>query len=75
MEEKKFLYADVNEQTKRANSFLTIGYVIFYLTVLGVVLSACIRGIRSVGYTGMLTAIIVLSIVVKKNSATRCILP
>ena len=72
MEEKKFLYADAKEQTKRANSFLTIGFALFYVAVLGIVLTACARGIRSVGYTGKIGSFIVLSIIViialfKKN--------
>ena len=49
--EQKHLYADTVEQNKRANHFLAIGYIVFYLCVLCVVGIACLRGIRTVGYT------------------------
>lgn len=58
--EQKFLYADKEEQLKRANRFLTIGFIVFYVFVLCVVGIACLRGIRSVGYTAMLALIILL---------------
>ena len=35
--EQKHLYADTVEQNKRANHFLAIGYIVFYLCVLCVV--------------------------------------
>lgn len=62
--EEKYLYADKKEQLKRANQFLTIGFIVFYASVLCVAVTACIRGIRSVGYTGMLALIIVAITVV-----------
>lgn len=62
MQEKKYLYADTKEQLKKANSFLVLGFVVFYVFVMLVVLTACFRGVRSVGYTGMLSAVIVISI-------------
>ena len=55
----QFFYADKEEQLKRANRFLTIGFVIFYFCVSGVVIVACLRGIRSVVFTAVLMAIIV----------------
>lgn len=63
--EEKYLYADKKEQLKRANQFLTIGFIVFYASVLCVAVTACIRGIRSVGYTGMLALIIVAITVVR----------
>lgn len=74
MEEKKFLYADVKEQIKRANSFLTFGFIVFYVFVLGIVGIACIRGIRTGQFTAMVAGIIILFIAVtlflyKKNPA------
>ena len=48
--EKKYLYADKQEQIRRANSFLVSGTCIFYLCVLGVVWVATLRGIRTAGY-------------------------
>ena len=38
--EQKHLYADTVEQNKRANHFLAIGYIVFYLCVLCVELPA-----------------------------------
>ncbi len=74
MEEKKFRYADVEEQTKRANTFLTLGFVVFYVFVLGIVGIACIRGVRTVGYTSMIATIIVIAsaivIILNKRNAT-----
>jgi methyl-accepting chemotaxis protein len=62
-EDKKYLYADKTEQIKRANNFLSVGFVVFYVFVLGIVWIACVRGVRSVGFTGLLTGIIVISCV------------
>lgn len=59
--EQKHLYADTVEQTKRANHFLAIGYIVFYLCVLCVVGIACLRGIRTVGYTAMIAVMIILA--------------
>ena len=58
--ENKYRYADKTQQIKRVNRFLTVGYIVFYLFVLGVVGVACIRGIRTVGYTALLAAVILL---------------
>ena len=60
--EKNYLYADKEEQLKRANGFLTTGFIIFYVAVLGMVSVACVRGIRSVEYTLVVAAFIILSI-------------
>ena len=59
--EQKHLYADTVEQNKRANHFLAIGYIVFYLCVLCVVGIACLRGIRTVGYTVMIAVLIILA--------------
>ena len=64
MNEQKYLYSDKAEQMKRANQFLTIGFLIFYVFVLCVVVTACVRGVRSVGYTGMLSVIILLMTII-----------
>lgn len=60
--EKEFLYADKTEQLNRANRFLTIGFVVFYVFVLGIVITACLRGVRSVGYTGAICALVLISL-------------
>ena len=57
---KKYLYADKQEQIRRANSFLVSGTCIFYLCVLGVVWVATLRGIRTTGYAGMITVLVLL---------------
>ncbi len=62
--ENKYRYADKTQQIKRVNRFLTVGYIVFYLFVLGVVGVACIRGIRTVGYTALLAAVILLLILI-----------
>lgn len=61
--EQEFLYSDKTEQLNRANRFLTVGFVVFYVFILGVVITACVRGVRSVGYTTMISAIVLLSLV------------
>lgn len=63
-EEKQFLYADKAEQFKRANRFLTIGFIVYYVFVIGVVVTACMRGVRSVGYTVFFCGIVVISLAV-----------
>lgn len=61
MDEKKaYLYADKEEQIRRVNRFIVIGYIVFYLFVSMIVLISAFRGIRTVGYTAMLLSIIVL---------------
>lgn len=61
--EQKFLYARKEEQIKRSNNFLAFGFILFYAFVVGIVVVSCMRGIRSAGYTGMLIAVIGVSIV------------
>ena len=43
-EEKNYLYADRDEQKKRANRFMVLGYIVFYLVVLLVVWISYVRG-------------------------------
>lgn len=62
--EQKFLYSDKTEQLNRANRFLTTGFIVFYVFMLGVVVTACVRGVRSVGYTAMISMIVLVSLVV-----------
>lgn len=64
MEEKNFLYADVKEQIKRANHFLAIGFIVYYVFVFAIIAAACIRGERSAGFTGMMAVVILLCIAV-----------
>ena len=61
---QQFLYADKEEQIKRANKFLTLGIAIFYLCVAGVVVVACVRGVRSVGFTvGVMAVMVVMTLI------------
>lgn len=62
--EKKYRYADKEAQVKRANRFLTLGYLVFYLVMLGVAWGSTIGGVRSVGYSGFLTVVIVVAFIV-----------
>ncbi|MBQ9120239.1 MAG: hypothetical protein IJY09_09350 [Lachnospiraceae bacterium] len=70
--EKKYLYASKEEQIRRANRFLTIGFIVFYLFVEILVWVAVGRGMRTAGYAGAITVVVVLIIAIntvmrKKN--------
>lgn len=58
---KYYRYADKTEQIKRANRFLTLGYVVFYFAMLAIIWVSFIRGVRSQGYCIMISSIILLS--------------
>lgn len=58
-----FKYADKHEQLKRANQFLVMGYMVFYIIALAIMWSFCGMGIRSIGLTGTYTVIIVFAAV------------
>lgn len=62
-ENERYQYASKEEQVKRANRFLVMGFILFYLFVLGIAVIACVRGIRTVGYTTALVIMIVLAII------------
>ena len=64
MEEKKFLYADKREQTKRANWLLNIAFMLFLFGDFAVVLIAAIRGYRSMGFMGMIAVVSLIFLVV-----------
>lgn len=61
--EEKYRYADEKQQLIRANRFFTVGNILFYFFVAGIVCIACARGIRSMGYTSLVMAIILLNLV------------
>ncbi len=63
LNEKKYLFAEKNEQIKRVNRFLTTGNFIFYVMVLILVWASTFRGIRSVVYAGILTGFILITII------------
>lgn len=73
---KYYRYADKTEQIKRANKFLVSGYTIYYLAILVIIWFSCLRGIRSVEFSGMLSVVTVISAIVpllvgKKKSAVN----
>lgn len=57
MENKKFIYADVNEQVKRANFVLMAGMAAYYLLILLTVFIAMLSGARSKGFTGLIMVV------------------
>ena len=58
-----FKYADKHEQLKRANQFLVMGYMVFYIIALAIMWSFCGMGIRSTGLAGTYTVIVVFAAV------------
>lgn len=60
----EFKYADEEAQLRRANSFLVMGYFIFYVILLMVMWSCYFVGIRSMGLTVTVTVISVVSFAV-----------
>lgn len=81
MEKKQFLYADVNEQVKKANFELMIGMGAYFLLIFATVFIAFLSGSRSAGFTGFVTGLIVAATVAavipyvknKSNTITRYI--
>lgn len=67
MEQNQFKFASKEEQLKRANSFLVLGFIVFYIVMIAFNWSFYIKGDRSIGFSVMLTVII--SIVIAINSA------
>lgn len=76
MEEKKFLYADPDQQAAKINHFVLFGNAIYDVLIFVIVLISAIRGFRSVEFTLclggiMLAGIIVTVIVNAKNKHSR----
>lgn len=75
--EERYIYAEKTEQIKKTNRFLTIGVRIYYVWILIISWVATVRGIRTFGFSGLLTAVIVLFTVLesidykKDNSSTK----
>lgn len=59
---KKYLFASKEEQIKRVNQFLTMGAIVYYIWVLGLVWIAVARGVRTTGYAGMITILVLISV-------------
>lgn len=74
MEEKKYLYADRQEQIKKGHWLTLISFILFNTFSLAIVWVATLRGIRSLGYAGMhtLMAVVIIglmTIVYLRNSS------
>ncbi len=59
----EFLYADKNEQLKRANRFLAIGYTVYYMYVMIMLMISLSRNERSLGFCGMIGVLTIISLV------------
>ena len=74
MEEKKYIYADRQEQIKKGHWLTLISFILFNTFSLTIVWVATFRGIRSLGYAGMhtLMAVVIIglmSMVYLRNSS------
>ena len=54
----EFKYASAEEQLKRANKFLVLGYIVYFLFIMSMMISFFLMGIRSKGMTLFLCSII-----------------
>ena len=73
---KYYRFADKTEQIKRANRFLVMGYAVYYLAMLVIVWISFLRGIRSLGYSVMISIIILIAatvpfVIQKLNAASQ----
>lgn len=62
--EDRFIFADKNNQLKRANVFLILGYFVFYIALSAVVIVARIRGAKSTGITVLSLAFIAITMAI-----------
>lgn len=73
----RYRYADITEQIKRANRFLTIGVRVYFIWILIITWVATVRGIRSGVFSAAVTAVILLFSIAesmdyrRNNSSTR----
>lgn len=56
--ERNYLYANKEEQVKRANRYAQIGYLIYYAVVLVTLWIAHVNGLRSLGFSILVTVIV-----------------
>lgn len=71
----RFLYADKKQQLIRANRFLMLGYIVYYLYIGLMLITSLTRGERSLGYCAMIgimiaVALAVILLIMKKNPAS-----
>lgn len=57
---KYYRFADKNEQLKRANQFLAVGYAVYYAAMLLIIWGTFIRGERTLGYCIMMSIVITI---------------
>lgn len=57
---KKYAFAEKDAQVRRANRFMLAGYGVYYLAIIILVWSYFARGIRSLGFSVMITAVSVV---------------
>ena len=62
--ENEFKFASKEEQLKRANAFLVLGYLIFFAVILAIMWVFLAMGIRSMGLTMIITVMVVLFAVI-----------
>ena len=70
-EKKKYRFADEKEQLKRVNSFLATGYTIFYIVILSVSWESYFRGVRTLGYTGLLSVLTLIAMAINFLSTRK----
>ena len=70
-EKKKYRFADEKEQLKRVNSFLATGYTIFYIVILSVSWESYFRGVRTLGYTGMISVLTLIAMAINFLSTRK----
>ena len=70
-EKKKYRFADEKEQLKRVNSFLATGYTIFYIVILSVSWESYFRGVRTLGYTGLLSVLTLIAMAINFLSVKK----
>ncbi len=74
-EKKEYLYADKQQQLIRANRFLAIGYTVYYIYIILMLLTSLLRNERSAGFCGMIGIGVLISlssiwIMIKRRPAT-----
>lgn len=60
-EKKEFLYADKKQQLIRANRFLLIGYLVYYMYVIVLMWASCAAGLRSAELSTTITIITIMA--------------
>ena len=70
-EKKKYRFADEKEQLKRVNSFLATGYTIFYIVILSVSWESYFRGVRTLGYTGLLSVLTLIAMAIQQERTSH----